>query len=63
MLSPIAVQDLLGCVNIIGMLPAVFDLLFVFKLLKLSRLHRNLTKLVDVIAKVGNLMHVVEVEI
>jgi len=63
MLLPIAVQYLSGCVNLIGMLPTVFDLLFVCKLSKIRRIDQNVLKLVDVIANVGNQMDLKKVEI
>jgi len=63
MLSPIAVEYLSGCVKFIGMSPTVLDLLLVCKLSKLSRIHGNITKLVDVIWKVGNQIHLNQVEI
>ena len=62
-LCPLAVQYLSDCVNFMGMSPTVFDVLLVWKLSKLSRIHQNVTQLVDVIAKVGNQMYLNKVEI
>ena len=62
MLSSVAAQDLSGWVVFISMSVPVLDLLLLRELSILGRKHRNIAKLVDIIAKVAYQMHLNKVE-